>query len=154
MFHWAGGSVEAHFVSCDFMKSGNIVLRDYQKDVVKRLSEAWRTHNSVMVQMPTGTGKTHVLASVVRDFIREDNGRVWIVAHRRELVAQIDETVAKYGIRTDSADVDVLSIQWLARHWDDIKEKPQLIIVDEAHHALADTYMELWRRYPEARKLG
>ena len=154
MFHWAGGSVEAHFVSCDFMKSGNIVLRDYQKDVVKRLSEAWRTHSSVMVQMPTGTGKTHVLASVVRDFIREDNGRVWIVAHRRELVAQIDETVAKYGIRTDSADVDVLSIQWLARHWDDIKEKPQLIIVDEAHHALADTYMELWRRYPEARKLG
>lgn len=136
------------------MKSSNIVLRDYQKDVVRRLSEAWRTHKSVMVQMPTGTGKTHVLASVVRDFIREDNGHVWIVAHRRELVAQIEETVAKYGIRTDSADVDVLSIQWLARHWDDMKEKPRLIIVDEAHHALADTYMELWRIYPEARKLG
>lgn len=49
----------------------------------------------------------------------------------------------------------MLSIQWLARHWEDVKdEMPSLIVIDEAHHALADTYAELWRRYPEAKKLG
>ena len=48
-----------------------------------------------------------------------------------------------------------MSIQWLARHWEDVKdERPSLIVIDEAHHALADTYTELWRRYPEAKKLG
>ena len=51
--------------------------------------------------------------------------------------------------------IHVLSIQWLARHWEDVKdEMPSLIVIDEAHHALADTYAELWRRYPEAKKLG
>ena len=47
------------------------------------------------------------------------------------------------------------SIQWLSRHWDDVKnEKPGLIVIDEAHHALAETYKGLWLRYPEAKKLG
>ncbi len=136
------------------MKSVGFSLRDYQKDVIKRVSEAWRSHKSVMVQMPTGTGKTHVLASVVRECISCDKGTVWIVAHRRELVSQIKDTVAKYGISTESSDVNVLSIQWLSRHWDDIQTIPGMIIIDEAHHALADTYMELWRRYPETKKLG
>lgn len=143
------------------MKSSDIVLRDYQKDVVRRISEAWRTHRSIMVQMPTGTGKTHVLVAVVRAEKRKKNNpsdiscnAVWIIAHRRELVAQIEETTAKYGISAESMDVRVMSIQWLTRHWDDMQSRPRLIIIDEAHHALADTYMELWKRYPEARKLG
>ena len=33
-------------------------------------------------------------------------------------------------------------------------EKPSLIVIDEAHHALAETYKELWTRYPDAKKLG
>ncbi|MDE7377468.1 MAG: DEAD/DEAH box helicase [Paraprevotella sp.] len=136
-------------------------LRDYQFEMKSRLFKAWRSHRSVMVQMPTGTGKTHVLASVIRDFLDEESrqtgdvcGRVWIIAHRRELVAQIEETVAGYGIGREDGTVRVMSIQWLARHWEDAGESPQLIVIDEAHHALADTYMDLWRRYPEARKLG
>ncbi|MDE5948321.1 MAG: DEAD/DEAH box helicase family protein, partial [Prevotella sp.] len=60
-------------------------LHDYQNDIKSRLAEAWREHRSVMVQMPTGTGKTHVLAAVVRDFLADvEDGVVWIVAHRRE----------------------------------------------------------------------
>ncbi len=51
--------------------------------------------------------------------------------------------------------VKVMSIQWLSRHWEDMKdERPSLIVIDEAHHALAETYKELWLRYPEAKKLG
>lgn len=41
------------------------MLRDYQIEMKTRLMEAWKAHRSVMVQMPTGTGKTHLLASVV-----------------------------------------------------------------------------------------
>ena len=42
------------------------MLRDYQVDICKRVREAFDTHRSVMVQMPTGTGKTVVLAELVR----------------------------------------------------------------------------------------
>ncbi len=130
-------------------------LRDYQQDMKSRLFEAWKSHRSVMVQMPTGTGKTHVLAAVIREFLQDNaQAEVWIVAHRRELVAQIEDTVAKYGIRNDDNTVKAMSIQWLQRHWDDVEGCPALIVIDEAHHALAESYQELWRRYPNARKLG
>lgn len=114
------------------------------------------THRSIMVQMPTGTGKTHLLASVISDWLKEaEHKSVWIVAHRRELVVQIEETVARYGIKPTNGFVKVRSIQWLYRHGEDVKyERPSLIVIDEAHHALAETYRELWLRYPDAKKLG
>ena len=40
-------------------------LRDYQQAIKRRVFDAWRDHACVMVQMPTGTGKTHLLASVI-----------------------------------------------------------------------------------------
>ena len=119
-----------------------------------RLFKEWEFHQSVMVQMPTGTGKTHLLAAVVREFLHRSGTCVWIVAHRRELVQQIEETVARYGMGKESGTVKVLSIQWLSRNWKNMEESPGLIVIDEAHHALAETYKELWKRYPEARKLG
>ncbi len=134
-----------------------VSLHDYQNDIKSRLAEAWREHRSVMVQMPTGTGKTHVLAAVVRDFLAEvDDGVVWIVAHRRELVAQTEETIARYGIAESNVRVRVLSIQWLSRRWTGMEagERPSLVIVDEAHHAQARTYRMLWDRLPGARFLG
>lgn len=140
------------------MYKNGVTLRDYQQDVKSRLFEAWQHERSVMVQMPTGTGKTHVLAAVIKDFLQDNaqnpQAEVWIIAHRRELVVQIEETVAKYGICKDDGWIRVMSIQWLVRHWDDAGGTPLLIVIDEAHHALADSYKELWKRYPDARKLG
>lgn len=126
---------------------------------MKRVLEAWQHHLSVMVQMPTGTGKTHLLALLVEEELRPSNRKrkpyVWIVAHRRELVAQIEETVERYGIRAEGEAVRVMSIQWLSLHWEEVgKENPELIVIDEAHHALAKTYRELWLRYPHVKKLG
>lgn len=130
-------------------------LRDYQQEMKFRLFEEWKLHQNVMVQMPTGTGKTHLLAAVVREFLRRSNTRVWIVAHRRELVEQIEETVARYGIRKEDGTVRVMSIQWLSRNRKEMDDgDPGLIVIDEAHHALAETYQELWERYPDAKKLG
>jgi superfamily II DNA or RNA helicase len=130
------------------------VLRDYQQEMKVRLFEEWNLHRNVMVQMPTGTGKTHLLTAIVREFLHRSETQVWIVAHRRELVEQIEETVAKYGVRKEDKRVNVMSIQWLSRNWKDIDREPGLIVIDEAHHALAETYKELWERYPESRKLG
>ena len=73
-----------------------IKLFDYQEDMKERIEKALCLHRSVMAQMPTGTGKTVLLASVVESFLREhSNCNVWIVAHRRELVSQIRETIQR-----------------------------------------------------------
>ena len=78
-----------------------IELFDYQEDMKSRIEKALRLHRSVMAQMPTGTGKTVLLASVVESFLREhSNCHVWIVAHRRELVSQIRETIERVFSKT------------------------------------------------------
>ena len=223
----------------------NIKLFDYQEDMKERIEKALRLHRSVMAQMPTGTGKTVLLASVVESFLREhSNCNVWIVAHRRELVSQIKDTLNKFLLNfsfsnhpvplskegstfspspssSGSGDVTALrcseplrskvggpskvspdcagwdrlgaigaskvspdclsagaskeasecspdclsasafnvpikavSIQWLSKHYDEIEEEPGMIVIDEAHHALAKTYKEMWERFPKAKFLG
>ena len=237
-----------------------IKLFDYQEDMKERIEKALRLHRSVMAQMPTGTGKTVLLASVVESFLREhSNCNVWIVAHRKELVSQIKDTLNKFllnfsfsnhpvplskegststpspssseggdvtalrcseplrskvggpskvspdclsagaskevsEVSPDCAEWDRLgaaclrpaeglgdhlgmsgaskvspdclsasafnvpikavSIQWLAKHYDEIEEEPGMIVIDEAHHALAKTYKEMWERFPNAKFLG
>ena len=186
-----------------------IKLFDYQEDMKKRIEKALRLHRSVMAQMPTGTGKTVLLASVVESFLREhSNCHVWIVAHRRELVSQIRETIERVfskitpslftlkegstshpdplssGAREETAPprrseplrskvggpskvspdclsasafnvpIKAVSIQWLSKHYDEIEEEPGMIVIDEAHHALAKTYKEMWERFPKAKFLG
>ena len=275
-----------------------IKLFDYQEDMKERIEKALRLHRSVMAQMPTGTGKTVLLASVVESFLREhSNCNVWIVAHRRELVSQIKDTLNKFllnfsfsnhpvplskegststpspssseggdvtalrcseplrskdggpskvspdcagwdrlgmsgaskvspdclsasalkGVSKVSPDclsagalkraskvspdclsagalkraskvspdcagwdrlaervgdrlaatsassvnpisdmmpIKAVSIQWLAKHYDEIEEEPGMIVIDEAHHALAKTYKEMWERFPNAKFLG
>ena len=152
-----------------------IQLYDYQLDMVQRIEEAFKTHQSVMVQMPTGTGKTILLAEVVKsEKLKGKNPCVWIVVHRRELVEQIKSSLTaslnvecemlnvKRGKPLDSSlftfpfslNTRVFSIQWLSRHYQEMEESPSLIIIDEAHHAVAKTYKEVMDAYPEAKKLG
>ena len=138
-----------------------IKLFDYQEDMKERIEKALRLHRSVMAQMPTGTGKTYLLTAVIDSFVSNNpKEKVWIVAHRRELVSQIDETVRKFysysSSKTSSllSSVKAMSIQWLMRHYDEIEEEPGMIVIDEAHHALAKTYKEMWERFPKAKFLG
>ena len=225
-----------------------IKLFDYQEDMKERIEKALRLHRSVMAQMPTGTGKTVLLASVVESFLREhSNCNVWIVAHRRELVSQIRETIQRVFSKThpssltikegdfskitpslftikegstshpdpltlrgeggnrptrcseplrskvggpskvspdcagwdrlgaaclrpaeglgatsassvnpasDMMPIKAVSIQWLSKHYDEIEEEPGMIVIDEAHHALAKAYKGMWDRFPKAKFLG
>ena len=138
-----------------------IKLFDYQEDMKERIEKALHLHRSVMAQMPTGTGKTYLLTAVIDSFVSNNPmEKVWIVAHRRELVSQIDETVRKFHSYSTSntssllSSVKAMSIQWLMRHYDEIEEVPGMIVIDEAHHALAKTYKEMWERFPKAKFLG
>ena len=144
------------------------MLRNYQLDILKRISDAFYRHRSVMVQMPTGTGKTVVLASLVNEecraatccgFIeREGAGSqsvcntILIVAHRRELVEQIKDTIRRLGI--DDGNITVCSIQWLTYNINKVAIAPSLVVIDEAHHALAKTYRMMWEAWHETRFLG
>ena len=147
----------------------DIRLYDYQEDMKQQIEASFETHQSVMVQMPTGTGKTVLLASIVKDEVRRvAKPCVWIVAHRKELVEQIEDTLAKMLAKENeqeeqaeaqddaalSSSLKVMSIQWLSRHYQELDEQPTLIVIDEAHHAVAKTYAEVMNAYPEAKKLG
>ena len=165
------------------------MLRDYQIEICEKVNEAFEAHRSVMMQMPTGTGKTVVLASLVKQYPgksmelreyslekRENNSKldtisyqrcqVLIVAHRIELIDQIGEHLRGYGIaygviaggrKTKKAEsVMVASIQTLSAKLSSLSSQlsPSLVVIDEAHHALAKTYQMLWAAWPEAKFLG
>ena len=153
----------------------DIQLYDYQREMSERIEAAFRSCQSVMVQMPTGTGKTILLAEVVkREKGKGKNPCVWIVVHRRELVEQIKASLtASLNVECEMLNVNevkpldsslftlhsslkprVFSIQWLSRHYHELEESPSLIIIDEAHHAVAKTYKVVMDAYPEAKKLG
>ena len=144
-----------------------IRLYDYQTEMKERIDTAFRSYQSVMVQMPTGTGKTVLLSEVVKSEERRvKNPWVWIVVHRRELVEQIMKTLdtmlsspsstpdAITSLLSDDSRIKVMSIQWLSKHYQEMKESPSLIVIDEAHHAVAKTYKEVMDAFSEAKKLG
>lgn len=155
----------------------NISLYDYQelmlrrieaemakKSGLKKLSRGGRKYalgRSVLVQMPTGTGKTYVMAAVIQRM--KVDGEVWVIAHRRELVEQMEQTLDRFGLEHveakdvkdwPKAKVRVMSIQWLSRHIRDVRTQPAMIIIDEAHHAVAPSYQQLWTLFPQARRIG
>ncbi len=127
-------------------------LYDYQLDMKRRVGEAFGSHRSVMVQMPTGTGKTCLLVACVRAWLSQNEGTVWIVVHRRELVEQIVGTLQEEDLVGDW--VRVYSIQWLSRHEGELAERPGLLVIDEAHHAVAKTYKAVVEACHGAKVLG
>jgi superfamily II DNA or RNA helicase len=149
-------------------------LRNYQQQAKGQIFSQWNDADNILYQMPTGTGKTRLFTSIIRDInvwgLRNGHRqRILIIAHRSELIEQIDRSLNKYhiphgviaGIFKEKRDltqpVQVASIQTIthgsnehiARHLD-----VNFIIIDEAHHAVARSYTKLWQLYPEAKKLG
>ena len=140
------------------------MLRDYQIEICEKVNEAFEAHRSVMMQMPTGTGKTVVLASLVKQYLNRDaDCSVLIVAHRIELIEQTGTFLNHFGIDYGVIAggkrpavlkrVMVASVQTLSKNLD-IGLSPSLVVIDEAHHALAKTYQMLWTAWPEAKFLG
>lgn len=150
----------------------NTVLRPHQIEAKAKIFDAWSKYDSVMLQMPTGTGKTYLFTSLINDIINtykqaHQNVKILVVAHRTELLDQISATLNKFGISNGFIQgareqylwkrVQVGSIMSLLteKNYNNVcRQKFDYIIVDEAHHSLADTYIKLLGLFPKAKKLG
>ena len=147
-------------------------LRPYQEKAKEEIFESWDEVDNVMFQMPTGTGKTRLFTSIIRDINdysikHREPVKILIIAHRTELIDQIDESLTKYSVphnviaggrdRNYKYPVNVASIQTIT-HPNNLRDAKKLnvqfVIIDEAHHALATTYKKLWKLYPDSKKLG
>lgn len=150
------------YVSCQDAR-----LRPYQQDVKDKIFTLWKSEKNVMLQMPTGAGKTILFSSVINDITKVPDSKILIIAHRKELLDQISSHLSKYNIehgiiasnrkRSLEKNVQVASIQTLThKNNEEITKNfvPDFIVIDEAHHTLAKTYDQLWKLYPRSWKLG
>lgn len=147
-------------------------LRPYQQKAKKEIFESWDEIDNVMFQMPTGTGKTRLFTSIIKDINdyslqRKEPVKILIIAHRKELIRQIGKALNRYRVPNNLMDdvnerdyrlpVVVASIQTIT-HQKNLRDAEKLnvrfVIIDEAHHALAATYKKLWDMYPGSKKLG
>ncbi|MEU1421499.1 DEAD/DEAH box helicase [Kitasatospora sp. NPDC005751] len=138
--------------------TGTLMLRPYQTETIDKLLDGWQTtsNNRLAVVLPTGAGKTVVLSHLISRVHRQTGRRALVIAHREELIQQAAEKIRavaphlKVGIvkagRNEHRGVDVIvaSIQTLA-----VKKRRAaitgigLVVVDECHHAAADSYIEV-----------
>ena len=134
-----------------------MALRPYQLEALEATRAAYKAkHRAVLVVMPTGTGKTVLFAEIAR----LAKGPVLVLAHRQELVEQarekisawIDDVVAvEMGNRRDLSRPDgtrpkitVASVQTLGRRLEHVpRDAFRIVVVDEAHHAVADSYKKI-----------
>jgi len=135
-------------------------LRRYQQIGVETILAS--SVRRLLVVAPTGSGKTVVIAALCRKLVA-DGRRVLVVAHRRELINQTHDHLLELGVSDvgvvmasdDRADgdaaVQVASIDTLRRR---TAPPSDVVIIDEAHRAMAESYVKLADLYPDARIIG
>ena len=150
-------------------------LHPYQQKAKMDIFKAWDEVNHVMLQMPTGTGKTYLFSSIIHDINvwsqkTHTPNKMLVIAHRKELIDQIDKSLGVFHVahsvlagpkeqRNLSNPVIVSSIQTITHPANEgdverLRSRIHFVIIDEAHHAMANTYRRLWKMFPEARFLG
>jgi DNA repair protein RadD len=145
-----------------------MMLRSYQEEVIAGFErEVAAGRRRIMLVAPTGAGKT-VIASANIGAARRQSKRVLVLAHRREIIAQtsgklhahhIPHGIIQAGLPARPLeDVQIASIQTLwcrAMHTESMEFPPaDLLVIDEAHHATAQTYQHIIKAYPDAILLG
>jgi DNA repair protein RadD len=147
-----------------------IQSRAYQDRAVKFFGKS--KAKRLLMTGPTGSGKTVIVARIIRQWIRQGK-RVLVIVHRKELAVQMYEQLIRAGMKpsevgvlmgTDAmsdagkkrvrpeAPVQVCGIQTLIAR--DERPEADLVVVDEAHRIMADSYQSLLSDYPKARHLG
>ena len=139
-----------------------MTLRPYQNQLANDIRAAFGSGaNRPLAVSPTGSGKT-VLFSYITSQVLKRGSRVIIVAHRREILDQISATLKRVGVphgfiqAGKSASIQsamVASIQTLARRLDTVPA-PDLVIIDEAHHSVSKSYVQMFAAWPTAKFIG
>lgn len=126
-----------------------MILRDYQVETVKKSVAALKKHGNTLAVAPTGAGKTIILSAVAGAL----GGKQCVLQHRDELVQQnrdkfhlvnpaIPTSLCTASEKDFSAPTTFAMVQTLVRNLD--KMPPlDLIVIDEAHHAVTDTYQKI-----------
>lgn len=136
-------------------------LRPYQIDLIDRTREALRVSPNVLMQSPTGSGKTAMLVHMMKTAASRGK-RSFFCVHQNELLSQTSKAlwhqqlthgVIASGRVQSNQPVQIASVQTLVRRTDKYAP-PDLIIIDEAHRAAADTYRRVIDAYPGARVIG
>lgn len=122
-------------------------LRDYQVDLINRIYQSLlQGHKHIIVQSPPRTGKTVVMSEIARRTTEKGN-RVCFIIHRKEVLEQAKATFEAQGVNSDLLTAGM--VQTLTRRVSKMKT-PAVIMVDEAHHALAKSYTKIIEAFPNA----
>lgn len=122
-------------------------LRSYQQETIDKVYQSMRSgHRRIVVQQPPRTGKTVIMAEIARKTTAKGN-RVMFIIHRKEVLEQAIETFKLQGVDMNLTTMGM--VQTLTRRINQL-DKPQLILVDEAHHALAKSYLNILDAFPNA----
>lgn len=138
-------------------------LRDYQKTAVADTRQAFADgYKAPCLVLSTGAGKTVCAGQIVHDAFHKGK-RVVFVVHRQELAKQTYKTFKNYGLtpayimaghKPDYDNpVQIASIGTLCNRFDKIEE-PDLVIIDEAQHSLANQWLKIKQRWPHTRVVG
>lgn len=126
-------------------------LFDYQQKLVdgarKSLAEG---HKGVLIVSPPGSGKSIVIAEIAR-LTTEKGGNVLFFVNRKELVNQIKDSFVKQGV--DLSNCTIMTVGKVANRLEKIP-KPDLIIIDEAHHTRAKSYEKIINYFKDVPLLG
>lgn len=126
-------------------------LRPYQTDLENGVRQAYREgYRSPCIVLPCGGGKSVIIADIAKQTTAKGN-RVLFLVHRRELCDQIRNTFTRWGVNMRLC--DIMMVQTAARRLGKIPE-PKLIITDENHHCLANTYRKIYDYFPDCRRVG
>lgn len=140
-----------------------VVLRPYQNQFVSDLRSAFaQGAKRVLGVSPTGSGKSACAAHIARCSL-EKGLRTTIIAHRAEIIRQLSDALRKEGVdhgiiragvqMRANMPVQVASVQTLVKRMS-VLPKPDMLMVDESHRIMADTYLEVLSAYSGARVLG
>lgn len=141
----------------------NLTLRTYQSRAVHDLRLAYRDGaRAPLLVLPTGGGKTIIMADILRG-LSERGRRGLVLVHRRELIAQtankldlagVPHGIIAAGIQPSPAPIQLASVQTLTRRLGSIDTPPDLVVIDEAHHATAGSWGRVLAHWPDAFRLG
>lgn len=138
-----------------------MILRPYQEELIDKARQALRGNQSVLMQAPTGAGKTALTVTMMKNAAAQGK-RSFFCVHQNELLQQTGKALWKQhlehgmvaaGKRASRLPAQVASVQTLVRRLDQY-EPPDLIIIDEAHRAAASTYLKIIEAYPLAKIVG
>jgi|GEM_PF-5733342 len=137
-------------------------LRKYQSRLQWEIQTCWDRYRRVLVILPPGGGKTAILAGVAQEFYRKQ-GKIWVINNRLNLIRQLHENITFLtGVKVrpihhnnpaKEAGIYLGTIQYIGKHYKSWT-KPDLIIVDEAHHCMAKAYREIFSYFETIKILG